>query len=194
MNIQGWSPFRLTGLISLLSRGLSRVFSSTTVWKHQFFSAQLISYVTTGKTIALTIRNFVNKVMSLLFNTLSSLVIAFLPRSKPLLISWLQSPSTVILESKKIKSVTVSTFFPSVCHEVMGLKVMILVYEYWVLSQVFSLSFFTLIKRLYSSSSLTAIRVVSSTDWGYWYFSWLSLFQLVINPAQYFTWCTLYIS
>ena len=76
--------------------------------------------MTTGKTIALTRQTFVGKVMSLLFNMLSRLVIAFLPRSKCLLISWLQSPSAVILELKKIKSVTVSIVSPSICHEVMG--------------------------------------------------------------------------
>ena len=75
----------------------------------------------TGKTIALTRWTFVGKVMSLIFNMLSRLVIAFLPRSKRLLISWLQSPSAVILEPRKIKSVTVSTVSPSICHEVMGL-------------------------------------------------------------------------
>ena len=78
------------------------------------------------KTIALTIRTFVGKVMSLLFNMLSRFVIAFLPRNRHLLISWLQSPSTVILEPKKIKSVTVSIVSPSICHEVMGLDAMIL--------------------------------------------------------------------
>ena len=77
--------------------------------------------MTTGKTIALTRRTFVDKVMSLLFNMLSRLVIGFLPRSKRLLISWLQSPSTVILKPKKIKSVTVSIVSPSICHEVMEL-------------------------------------------------------------------------
>ena len=76
--------------------------------------------MTTGKTIALSRQTFVGEVMSLLFNMLSRLVIAFLPRSKCLLISWLKSPSTVILEPKKIKSVTVSTFSLSICHEVMG--------------------------------------------------------------------------
>ena len=81
-------------------------------------------YMTTGKTIALIKWTFVGKVMSLLFNTLSRLVITFLPRSKRLLISWLQSPSVVILEPPKIKSVT---FSPSICHEVMGLGGMILV-------------------------------------------------------------------
>ena len=79
-------------------------------------------YMTTGKTIALTIWTFVSKVMSLLFNILSRFVTAFLPRSKRLVISWLQSPSAVILEPKKIKHVTVSTFPPSVCHEVMGTR------------------------------------------------------------------------
>ena len=84
--------------------------------------------MTTGKTIALTRWTFVCKVMPLLFNMLSRLVIAFLPRSKCLLISWLQSPSTVILEPKKIKSVTVSIVSPSICHEVMGPDAMVLVF------------------------------------------------------------------
>ena len=120
--------------------------------------------MTAGKTIALTRRTFVGKgkVMSLFFNMLSSLVITFLPRSKHLLISWLQSPSEVILESRKIKSATVSPVSPSICHELMGLDAMIL--GFWILSfkPAFSLSSFTFIKRLYSSSSLSAIRVVSS--------------------------------
>ena len=85
------------------------------------------SYMTTGKTIALTRQTFVGKVMSLFFNTLSRLVTAFLPRGKRFLISWLQSLSVVILELKKIKSVTVSIVSPSICHEVMGLDAMILV-------------------------------------------------------------------
>ena len=99
--------------------------------------------------------------MSLLFNMLSMLVITFLPRSKRLLISWLQSPSTVILEAPQIKSDTVSTISPSICHEVMGPDAMTLVV--WMLSfkPSFSLSYFTFIKRLFSSSSLSAIRVVS---------------------------------
>ena len=84
--------------------------------------------MTTGKTIALTRRTFVDQVMSLLFNMLSRLVITFLPRSKRLLISWLQSPSAVILEPKKRKSVTVSIFSPSICHEVMEQDAMILVF------------------------------------------------------------------
>ena len=92
-----------------------------------FFIAQLShAYMTTGKTIALTIGTFVGKVVSLLFNILSRFVIAFLPRSSLLLISCLQSPSAVILEPKKMKSVTVSIVSPSICHEVMGLDAMIL--------------------------------------------------------------------
>ena len=83
--------------------------------------------MTTGKTIALTKQTFVGKVISLLFNMLSRLVITFLPRTKRLLISWLQSPSAMILESQKIKSDTVSTVSPSICHEVMGPDAMILV-------------------------------------------------------------------
>ena len=94
-------------------------------------------YMTTGKTIALTGWTFVGKVMSLLYNMLFRLVIAFLPRSKHLLISWLQSPSGVILEPPKIKSVTVSIVSPSVCHEVMGLDAMILFSKCWVLRQLF---------------------------------------------------------
>ena len=123
MNIQDWFPLGLTGLISLLSKGLSKIFSNT-VQKHQFFSAQLSfqfshSHRTTGKTIALTLQIFVGKEISLLFIMLSRFVIAFLPRSKCLLISWLQSPPAVILEPKKIKSVTVSVVSSSICHEVM---------------------------------------------------------------------------
>ena len=84
--------------------------------------------MTTGKAIALTRQIFVSKVISLLFNMLSRLVIALLPRSKHLLISWLQSPFAVILEHKKIKSVTVSTVSPSICHEMMGLDAMIFIF------------------------------------------------------------------
>ena len=94
-----------------------------------FFMVQLSHpYMTTGKTIALTRQTFVNKVMSLLLNMLSRLLKAFLPRSKHLLISWLHSPSAMILEPKNIKSVTVSIVFPSICQEVMGPDVMILVF------------------------------------------------------------------
>ena len=93
-----------------------------------FLYSPILTAMTTGKTIALTRRTFVDKVMSLLFNMLLKFVIAFLPRSKRLLISWLQSPSPVILEPRKIKSATVSIVSPSICHEVMGPDAMILVY------------------------------------------------------------------
>ena len=96
-------------LKSLLQHHSSK---ASILWHSVFFMVQVSHpYMTTGKTIALTRRTFVGKIMSLLFNMLSRLVIAFLPRSKCLLISWLQSPSTVILEAKKIKSVTVAIFF-----------------------------------------------------------------------------------
>ena len=98
-------------------------------WHSAFFTVQLSHpHMTTGKTIALTRQTFVGKLVSLLFNMLSRLVITFLPRSKRLLISWLQAPSAVILEPRKIKSTTVSTVSPSVCHEVMGTDAMIFVF------------------------------------------------------------------
>ena len=104
--------------------------SKASILRHSaFFIVQLSHpYMSTGKTIALTRQTFAGKVMSLLFNMLSRLVITFLPRSKHLLISWLQSPSTVILEPPKIKSLTVSTVAPSICHEVMGPDAMIFVF------------------------------------------------------------------
>ena len=149
-------------------------------------------YMTTGKTIALAIRTFVGKVISLLFNTLSRFVIAFLLRSKRLLIPWLQSPSAVIWEPKKIKSVTVSIVSPSICHEVIGPNAMIFVF--WMLSfkPAFSLSSFTWVKRLFSSSLLSVIKWCHVHIWGCWYFSWQSWFQLELHPAQQITWCTLH--
>ena len=132
MNIQGWYPLGLTGLISLQSKGLSRVFSSTTNRKYQFFSAQPLYGPTLTSVhddgIALAIQIFVSKAMSLLLNMLSKFVIAFLPRSKCLLISWLQSSSAIILEPKKINSATVFTISPSICRKVMGSGAMILVF------------------------------------------------------------------
>ena len=132
--------------------------------------------MTTGKTIALITWTFVGKVMSLHFNMLSRLVIDFLPRSKHLLISWPQSPSAVLLEPKK-KSVTVSTVSPSIHHEVMGPDAMIFVF--WMLSfkPSFSLSSFTFIKRLFSSS-LSAIMVVSSV-----YLRLLIFLPAILIPA-----------
>ena len=113
-------------LESLLQHHSSK---ASVLWSSTFFIVQLSdSYMTTGKIIALTRWTFVIKVMSLLFNMLSRLVITFLPRSTCLLISRLQSPSAVILEPKKINSVTVAIVYPSICHEVMGLDTMILVF------------------------------------------------------------------
>ena len=147
MNFQDWFPVGMTGWISLQSKGLFKSLlqhhssKESVLQRPAFFLVQLSHpYMTTGKTIALTRWTFVGKVLSLLFNMLSRLVIAFLPRSKCLLISWLQSPSTVILEPKKIKSVMVSIVSPSICHEVMGPDAMILVV--WMLS--FKPAFFTL--------------------------------------------------
>ena len=115
---------------SLQSRLQHHSSKASILWHSAFFIVQLSHpYMTTGKTIALTRRTFVGKVMSLLFNTLSRLVVTFLPRSKCLLISWLQSPSAVTLEPPKIKSVIVS---PSICHEVIEPDAMILVF--WMLS------------------------------------------------------------
>ena len=162
--------------------------------------------------------------MSLLFNMLSRLVIAFLPRSKHLLISWLKSSFAVILEPTKIKYLTASIISPYICHEVIGPDAMIFVF--WMLSfkPTLSLSYFTFIKRLFSSSSMflyirlfkgekqcmwylcmwpveTDTTVLKSgpkpyqlCPWAYWYFSRQSWFQLVLPPAQGFSWCTLHIN
>ena len=151
MNIQDWFLLGLTGLISLQSKGLSRVFSNTTVQKYKFFgtlpSLWSNSHIYTydvwcmyGKTIASTRQTFVSKVIPLLFNMLSRFIIAFLPRSKCLLISGLQSPSAVILAPKKVKYVTVSIVSPSICHEMMGPDAKVFVF--WMLSfkPAFSLS------------------------------------------------------
>ena len=262
MTIQGWFPLGWTGLVSLLTMGLSRALQhhsskASILQRSAFFMVQLLHpYMTTGKTISSvqfscsvvssslwphglqharhpcpspvpgacsnscpsspwchpTISSSVvpfsylwkNKSFDYMdfggqsdvfvFTILSRFVKAFPPRSKCLLVLWLQSPSTVILEPKKIKSAPVSTFSPSICHEVMGLNAMILVF--WMLSfkPVFSLSSFTFIKRLFSACLLSAIRVISSAIWGCWYFSQQPWFQLVIHLALHFAWCTLYIS
>ena len=129
----------------------------------------------TGKTIVLTIWTFVGKVMCLLFNMLSRVVTAFLSWRKHLLISWLQSPSAVILDPKTIKSIIISIVAPSICHEVMGTDAMI--FFFWLLSfkPAFSLFSFTVIK---SSSSLSAIRVVSSA-----YLRLLIFLPAILIPA-----------
>ena len=145
-------------LKSLLQHHSSK---ASILWCSAFFILQLSHpHLTTGKTIGLTRwTKVIAKVMSLRFNMLSRLVVTFLPRSKCLLISWLQSPSAVILEPPRIKSTTVS---PSIYHEVIGPDAMILVFWMLTFKPTFSLSSFTFIKRLFSSSSLSAIRVVSS--------------------------------
>ena len=142
-----------------------------------FFTVQH-PYMTSGKTTALTRQTFVSKVMSLLFNMLSRWVIAFLPRDKHLLISWMQSPSAVILEPPKVKSVTVSIASTSIWHYVMGLDAMIFVF--WMLSfkPTSSLSAFTFIKRLFSSFLLSAMRVVSSV-----YLRLLIFLPAILIPA-----------
>ena len=185
-SIQDWFLLGFTGLTSsnfkegtcksLLQHHSSK---ASTLQHSALFMVQLShSYMTTGKTVAFTRWTFVGKVMSLLFNMLSRFIVAFLPRSKCLLISWLQSPFAVILEPKKIKSVTVSIVSPSICHEVMGLHAMIFVF--WMVSfkPAFSLSFFTFIKRLFSSSLLCAIQVVSSA-----YLRLLIFLPAILIPA-----------
>ena len=135
----GLTSFRIDCFDLLLVQGTLKSLlqhhslKASILWCSAFFMVQLSHpCMTTGKTIALIRWTFVGKVMSLLFNTLSRFVIAFLPRSKCLLISWPQSPSAVILEPKKMKSFTVSTFSPSICHEKVGPDVMILLF--WMLS------------------------------------------------------------
>ena len=131
----GLISFRMDWLDLLAVQGtlkslLQHHSSKASILRHSAFFMVKLShpYMTTGKTIALARRTFVDKVMSLRFNMLSRLIITFLPRSKHLLISWLQSPSAVILEPNKIKSATVSTVSPSICYEVMGPDAMIFVF------------------------------------------------------------------
>ena len=132
----GLKSFRMDWLDLLAVQGTRKSLlqhhssKASILWCSAFFIVQLSHlFMTTGKTIAWTRQTFVGKVMSLLLNMLSRLVVTFLPRSKRLLISWLQSPSAVILEPKKIKSDTVSTVSPSICHEVMGLDATIIVFN-----------------------------------------------------------------
>ena len=148
--------------MSLLSKGVKSLLqhhnSKASILQCAAFSMVQFShlYMTPGKTIALMIWTFVGKLISLLFNMLSSLVITFLPRNKCLLISWLQSLSAVILEPKKIKSVTASTFPPSVSHLVMGLDAVILVFVFVFffsfLNVEFQANFFTLLFHLHQEA------------------------------------------
>ena len=133
-----------------------------------FFMFQLSQpYMTTGKTTELTIWTFVCR-MSLLFNKMSRFVIAFLPGSNHLLSSWLHSPSAVILEPKKRKYVSISSFSPFICHEVMVLDAMILVFSIFSFQPAPSLSSFTLIMRLFSSSSLLPLEWYHLHIWDCW--------------------------
>ena len=172
---------------SLLQHHSSKALS---LWCSAFFTGQLSQLcMTPGMTIALTIWTFVDRVMSLFFNTLSRFVITFLPRSNHLLTSWLQSPSLVILEPKKRKSVTTSTFPPSICHSVMRPDSMSLVFfKYLVLSRLFHSS-----PSASSRGSLVPFRFQPLESYHLhirvcWYFSRLSWFQLVTHPAQHFSW------
>ena len=147
--------------------------------------------MTTGKAIALTRRAFVDKIMSLPFNMLSSFVIAFLLRSKRLLTLCLQSPSTVILEPKK-KSATVSIFHPLHLFAMKWWDWMpwSSFFEYWILSEIFH-------PPLSPQDSLVPVCFLPIAwchlhIWGYWYFSWQSWFQFELHPARHFVWCTLH--
>ena len=187
MNIQGWFPLRLTRLIFFRSKEISRVLQhhsskASILWCSAFFIVQLShTVVTTGKTVALTRQTFVGKVMSLLFDMLSRLVITFLPRSKHLLISWLQSPSAVILEPPQKRNLSLLPFFPHLfAMKWWDQMPWSSFFGCWVLSEkpTFSLSSFTFIKRLFSSSLLSAIRVVSSV-----YLRLLIFLMAVLIPA-----------
>ena len=170
VNIQDWFPLGVTGLISLQSKGLPRVFL-----QHHCLKVSILQHSTSFMVPTHTLihdhwknHSFDYMDQSLcFFNMLSRFVIAFLPRNKHLLIWWLQSLSEVILEPRKVESVTVSIVSPSVGHEVMGPDAMIFVF--WMLSfkPAFSLSSFTFIKRLFSSSSLSTYGWCHLHIWGY---------------------------
>ena len=199
MHIQGWFLLRLTGLISLQSKGLSRVFSSTTVWKHQFFSSQL-SIRFNSHICTWLLENHSFDYMDCCwrsdvsaFQYPSRFVIALLPRSKHLLISWLQSPSTVILEPRKINSVTASTFPLLLARKWWDWMPWSLFFECWVVSQLFHSHLSPSLR-----SSLVSLHFVP-LEWYHlhiwcWYFSQKSCFQLILYSSQHFTWCTLHIS
>ena len=152
------------------------------LWHPAFFMVLLSHlYMTTGKTIALIIRTFVGKMISLLFNALSRFVIAFLQRSKCLLILWLQSLSAVILETRKMKSIIVSTFPPSIYHEVLGQWSSL--FEYWVLSQLFH-SFSPSSRGSLVPLHFLPLKCYHLHISGCWYFSQLSWFWLwVMQPC-----------
>ena len=151
--------------------------------------------MTTGKAIALTIWTFVSKVISLFFDMLSRFVIASLPRiGKHLLISWLQSLSAVILEPKKIKSVIASTFSLFICHEVMGLDAMVLIFECLLSSQLFHSPLSPSSRGSLIPLHFLPLKWYHLHIWVCWYFSWQSWFYLVSHLSWHFTWYILHIS
>ena len=171
MNIQGWFPLGLTGLISLQSH----------------------PYMTTEKTVALTLWTFIGKVMSLWYNMLASFVLYSLPRSNRLLSSWLHSTSAMILEPKKIKSITVYIF----------LHLFAMNWWDWMpWSYFLNVEFCQLFHSALSSSSRGSLVSLCFPPlercylhiWGYWYFSLQSWFQLILHPTWHFAWCTLHMS
>ena len=185
----GLISFRIDWFDLLAVQGTLKSLQQHSSQAWAFIIAQLSHpYMTTGKNIALARPTFVGKVLSLLLNMLSK----FPPWSKCLLISLLQSPSAVILEPKKIKYVSIVS--PFICHEMMGLDAMVLVF--WMLNfkAVFWLSSFSNIKKLFSSSLLSAIMVVSSAYLSLLIFLPAILISAVLLPAWHFTWCILHIS
>ena len=175
----GLISFRIDWLDLLAVQGTLKSFlqhhssKASILWPSAFFMIHLSHpYMTTGKTIALTIWTFVGKVMSFLLNTLSRFVIAFLSRGKHLFILWLQSPSAVILETKKIKSVTISTFSSTICHEVMGLDVMTFVFlNVEFLSQFFHFPLSPLSRGSLFPPYFLPLEWYHLHIWGCWYFS-----------------------
>ena len=198
--MQDWFPLGWTGLL-LQSKGLSRA-NKNSLAPHfesinsfalcRLYGSALTSVHDYWKNHSFDYMDFVGKMMSLLFNMLSRFVIVFLSRSKYVLISWLQLLPAVILEPKKIKYATASTFVSSVCHEVMGLDATIIALWMFSFKPSLSFSFFNLFQRLLSSSSLSTIRILSPANLRLLIFSWQFWLQLVIHPAWHFTWCTLH--
>ena len=151
-------------------------------------------YIITGEIIASSIEAFVRKRMSSPLNMISMFVIAFFPKNKYLLMSWLQSPSTGFWSPPKIKSVTPSTFPHSICYEVTEPNAMILVFLMLSFKLAFSLSSFTLSKKLFSLLHFLPLEWYHLHTWDCWYFSWQSWFSSWSHPAYHFTWCILHIS
>ena len=196
----GLISFRMEWLDLLAIQGtlkslLQHQSSKASILQHSaFFIVQLLHlYMTTGKTIALIRRIFVDKLMSLLFSMLSRLVITFLPRSKCLFISWLQSPSAVILEPPQ-KVCHSFQFFHLVAMKWWDWRPWSLFSECWTLSQLFHSPLSIASKGSVHLLQFLPYRWCRLHVWGYWYFSQQSWFQLVLLTAQCFSWCTLHIS